>query len=193
MRRTQLGETHHSAAARKGKAAHKTGQSTQWLEALLLDPPQLAGAGIEQPELALVPTRRVGHGEPRCGDGSCGDVHHHTTFMALIAPTGGRVAGTAGAGPVDLTVLQGDTIEVAAVFRLEGIDEGWLPHRLETAARAELSQAAEHGVDKQRGPLCCQHQLMGIHLTGEETRSRDIETVSAVMVLTGSEQVVEAP
>ena len=49
---TQLGETHHSAAARKGKAAHKTEQSAQWLEALLLDPPKLAGAGIEQPELA---------------------------------------------------------------------------------------------------------------------------------------------
>ena len=39
-------------------------------------------------------------------------------------------------------------IEMAAVLRLEDIDERWLPNRLETAAWRQLSQAAEHGVDE---------------------------------------------
>ena len=64
---------------------------------------------------------------------------------------------------------------------------------METAARRQLGQAAEHGVDKQRGPFASEHQLMGIDLTGEKACGRDVKTVSAVMVLTGSEQVVETP
>ena len=43
------------------------------------------------------------------------------------------------------------------------------------------------------GPRCSHHQLMGIDLTGEKACGRDVKTVSAVMVLTGSEQVFETP
>ena len=191
--RAQLGQPHHGAATCEGQPPHEARQGAERLEALLLDPSQLAGAGIEQPKLVLMPAGGVGHGEPSSGDGARGDVHHHTAFLARVAPTGGCVAGAACCGPGDLAVLEGDAIEVAAVFRFEGIDEGRLPHRPEAAARCELRQTTEHRVHKQRCPLGGEHEFVGIHLAGEEAGRRRVKAIGTVMVLAWCEQVVETP
>ena len=157
----------------------------------MIDPAQLAGAGMEQPEFSLMPAGRVGHRQAGGGDAAGGDVQHHPGADAVVPPAAGLVGVAAGGGPGGNTVLEGEAVEVAAVVGSQPLDEGRLPGGGKAAARREGGQAAEGRVHEHRRPGRIDHQLMGIDIAGGEAYRRHIEPITAFMALAGGEQVVE--
>ena len=55
-------------------------------ELAVLDPAEFAGAGVEQPEFAVVPAGRMGHGQTSGRQLTRWNVNHHSASIALVAP-----------------------------------------------------------------------------------------------------------
>ena len=189
----QLREPHHRIAPGKSQPPGEPRQGAKGAEGSILDPAQFAAAGIEQPQAPVVPSGRMGHRQPRGRQLTGGDVNQHTAVCAVMPPAGGAIATAAGAGPGGFTIEKGHPVEMAAIVAGQLRDEGWLPGRGEAAAGLDGSQAAEGRVHEQQLPAGGDHQLVGIHITGDQGDGGHVEAIAAPMELPSAQVVVESP
>ena len=159
----------------------------------VLDPAEFASAGVEQPEFAIAPAGRMGHGQTGGRQLTRWNVNHHSAFTALVAPGGGIPAAAEGGRPGGEAVFEGKAVEVTAVVASELGDERWSPGGRKAAAWLDGGQAAEGCVHKDRLVVGVEHEFVRIHLTGGEAGSGYIKAITALMELAWREEVVEAP
>ena len=137
------------------------------------------------------------HGQAGGGNAVAGDMQQHATAGARVTPAGRTVGGAAGGGPGGYAINEGHAIEVATVVRRQLADKRRLPGRHKTATRLQGGQATEGGVDKQRLVYAVrvrhQHNFVAVDLAGGEAGHGHIQPVTAVMVLTVGQQIVQPP
>src|SRR5688572_25344294 len=145
-----FGQAHRRGVAEDGQAAHEAGQERQRHEGFGLEiyPAQITGAGIEQPQLAVGPARRMRHRQAFADDLVGQHVDHHAAIVAPVAPTIHGVALAHGSDIAGLAIDHGQAVEVATVFRRELADEVRFPDRLEAVRLAQLGQAGVLRVDE---------------------------------------------
>ena len=85
----------------------------------VLTEPNLSRACVEQPESAIMPTRRMGHRKALRHDLVGSHINNDAAIRAVIAPTIGHVARSDRRDISRFAVLHGQTIEVAAIFRCQ--------------------------------------------------------------------------
>ena len=102
-----------------------------------IDRPQFAEAGIQDPELVLVPPRRVGHAQAIEQDLVVADVEQQASRRLFFAPPARRIGRAEGGDVCGLAVDDRQSVEVAAVFRGNLRDERGVPLRGEAEVGAE--------------------------------------------------------
>ena len=142
-----------------------------------VDPHQLAAARFQQPQGALMPAWRVGHGEPLGDDGIIADVHHHPAIPAEIAPALHHIRARHRRGVAGMTVAHGQTVEMAAVLRHQGGDEARLPHRREARLLRHGGHQIHAGGDEQQAPIGLAHHVVDVELAGGPGHPRHIQPI----------------
>jgi hypothetical protein len=90
---------------------------------------ELAGAGIQDPQLAVVKARRMGHRKAAADNGVARHVDDHSTPRPVVAPAVGHI-GLADAGDIGRpAVAHGEAVEMATILGGETRHEP--PGRLE--------------------------------------------------------------
>src|SRR6185312_6248427 len=81
-----------------------------------VDIAEIAVAGIEQPQLAVVPARRMRHRETGQDRLAARNVEHHAAGAAMLAPAVGDIAPADEGDEGRLAVAHREAVEVAAVL-----------------------------------------------------------------------------
>ena len=161
---------------------------------LEIDPAKVTSAGIEHPQLAVVPTRRVRHRQSFADDLVGLHVDHHATVLAAIPPAVDAVALAHRGHVLGLAIDHRQAVQVAPVLRRQLADERRLPDRLETVGLAELRQAGVLRVDEDHLAVLADAEFVDVQVADGLGVARDIALVElAVDDLVRAQHVLEAP
>lgn len=163
------------------------------LPARQIDTPEVAGAGIQQPEFAAIDARGVRHRQAGGDDLVRLHINHDAAVPSPIAPTISHVADADCRDVAGLTVLQGQPIQVAAILRCQLAQEGGPPQWCEAGLVAKRGQAAEAGVDEDHSAARLHRDVMDIKVAGRVTDSGHVEPIRAVVELARRQRVFEPP
>src|SRR5206468_3095414 len=108
---------------------------------LLIDHAHSAVAAFEDPQLPVMPTRRMRHRQPARDGLVAGDVNHTTAGALVVAPPAGRVGFTERGDVSWSAVAQAQAVEMTAVLRSKSRDERRHPTRDEAVNIAARRQA----------------------------------------------------
>ena len=145
--------------------------------ALQIDLGQASFAGFKQPELSLIPARRVRHGKPAKQDFIALYVHQDAASGLVRSPTAGCVGFSQGGDVLGMTIDHGDAIEMTAVFRGQSADKRRAPARMKTMLGVERAKTTEAGVDDPKLVVAVPRKLVDVDVAGDMNAARQIAGV----------------
>ena len=142
-----------------------------------VDPAQFAGAGIQDPEPAIMYPRTVRHRQAFGDDFVAVDIDDDTAIVTPIPPAVDHVRPAHGSDIFGLAIDHREAVEVAAVLGCQPADEVRLPDRPETVRDARFAQAAVAGVDEDDIAISPDTELVNIDIAGRLHVARNINPV----------------
>ena len=187
-------EAHDGAAVGKREAACIAWAEGDGLEALRVKvhEAELAGAGVQKPQLAVVHPRRMRHGEPFEHAPVVAGFDEDAAIGALVAPAVRHVGGRDRGDEHRRALPHRHAVQVAAVLRRELGDEGRAPQRLEARAVARCRDAGEERIDEHGAAAGIERDVMDIEVARDPRHARHIDRFSGGATWPAREDAVEA-
>src|SRR4029077_17647083 len=144
---------------------------------LKIDLSQGSLTGFEQPELSLIPARRVRHGKPAEQDFIGFYVTQDAASGLVRAPTAGCVGFSQRGDVFRASIDHGDAIEMTTIFRGQSADKWRAPARMKTMLGVERAEATEAGVDDPKLVVAIPRKLVDVDVAGDMNAARQIAGV----------------
>src|SRR5207342_3031531 len=192
----RLGQADGGNIADDRQAAQEAGEERKRDEFLRreINPAQMAGAGVEHPELAVRPSRGMRHRQPFAHDLVGLDVDDHAAVVPSVAPAVDCIALADRGDVLRLSLDHRQPIEVAAIFGRQLADELRLPDRLEAVRLAQFCQARVLGVDEHHLAVAADAELVDVQVADRLRIARHVAAVElSVDDLIGAQDVLEPP
>src|SRR5215471_6295930 len=109
---------------------------------------EFAGAGIQQPKLAVVESRRMRHRKAAGDDLVAGHVDHDAAVVPPVAPAVGHIRAAHRADERGTGAVHRQSVQVAPILRHQSGQEAWPPQRSKTCGFAYRRQAAIQRIDE---------------------------------------------
>ena len=147
---TNLRQSHKRNRAAEIQAASKPGHFGDRIVRSVRDVymANRAGSGFQNPQLVVVPARRMRHGETVKEDLIRGRIHHDAAILFAFSPAGRFVALTQRGDVTNLAVAQAEPVQVAAIFGSQRGDKRRLPFREKAVLNAANSETRKQSVDE---------------------------------------------
>jgi hypothetical protein len=117
-----------------------------------IDGAEFAGAGIQQPKLSVVESRRVRHGKAAGHNLAARHIDHDAAVVAPVAPAVGNIRAAHCSDKRGTSAVHCESVKVAPILRRQRGQEFRSPQRPKTCRFADCRQAAVQRIDKDRTP-----------------------------------------
>ena len=131
--------------------------------------------------------RPLGH------DLAVGNVDHEPAALAVITPTVSYIAPTDRGDKAGTAVVERKSVEMAAVFSCQPVDESRAPERPEAVMRVGGGEAVEERRDEDEPSLRVDRHVVHVDVAGDMRADRHEMRVVAVSAFPMAEEVLEAP